>query len=269
MNARPLLIAGLAASTGLVLSGCTTIARDHRIAAAAVAQDCLYQADTYSPIGPDYTDPAHAGKAPEIMTYDPNSHVETRVDSRDGARVLTVQNTREHTVTATSIDAPGVRDFPICSANGRDLTYTTYARTGPNPVVVGTIAGAIVGGAVTKTGSGAATGAAFGGSLGGAIKDPYEANALSIGAATGALVGYSVSGTSGASAGAAYGALLGAETNNAGGATLRSDSYGNGGGSSGGGSGGRSGGSGGGGGRGGNGGGGGGRGGSGSGNGGR
>ncbi len=222
MNARPLLIAGLAVGTGLVLSGCTTVARDHKISASAVAQECLYQADTYSPVGPDYSDPSHAGKAPEIMTYDPNSHVETRLDSRDGARVLTVQNSRDHTVTATSIDEPGYGDYPICNADGRGLTYTTYARSGPNPVVVGTIAGAIVGGAVTKNGSGAATGAAFGGSLAGAIKDPYAANALSIGAATGALVGYSVNGTQGAGAGAAYGALLGAETNENGGATFRS-----------------------------------------------
>lgn len=220
MNARPLLIAGLAVSTGLVLSGCTTVAHDHKISAAAVAQDCLYQADIDSPNGPRYE---NAGRAPEIMTYDPGSHVETRLDNRDGARALTVLNARENTVTAVSIDRPGQGDVPICNADGRGLAYTTYSRSGPNPVIIGTIAGAIVGGAVTKTGSGAATGAAFGGSLGGAIKDPYEANALSIGAATGALVGYSVSGTSGASAGAAYGALLGVQTNATGGATFRGD----------------------------------------------
>jgi hypothetical protein len=224
MNARPLLIAGFAVGSGLALSACTTVPHDHTIAASAIAQDCRYQADVYVDRATD--NPALAGKAPEIMTYDPSSHVETRLDSRGQAKVLTVQNSRENSITALGVDEAGNRAVPICTADGRDYVYTTYTRTGPNPVIVGTIAGAIVGGAVTKNGAGAATGAAFGGTFGSSLRDPYEANAISIGTALGSLVGYSVNGIQGASAGAAYGALLGAQTNNAGGATLRSDDYG-------------------------------------------
>jgi hypothetical protein len=219
MNARPLLITSLAIGSGLVLSGCTTIARDHKISAAAIAQDCQYQADVYT-VADD--DPARAGKAPEVMTYDPKTRTETSLDSRDGARVLTVQNRSENRITATAIDAPGAREYPICSASGRDYVYTTYTRSGPNPVIIGSIAGAIVGAATTKTDKGAMEGAFYGGMLGGSVSDPYEANARSIGAATGALIGYSIDGTKGASSAAAYGLILGNQTHATGGATLRS-----------------------------------------------
>ncbi len=224
MNARPLLIAGLAVGSGLALSACTTVPHDHTIAAATVAQDCRYQADIYVDRATD--NPSLSGKAPEIMTYDPYNRTQTNLDTRSsGAKVLTVENKRENAISAYAVDQAGDRPIPICAADGRDFVYTTYSRTGPNPVVVGTIAGAIVGAAVTKNGSGAATGAAFGGTFGSSLRDPYEANAISIGSALGSLVGYSVSGVQGAPAGAAYGALLGAQTHNTGGASLRRDDY--------------------------------------------
>lgn len=226
MNARPLLIAGLALGSSLVLSACTTTAVPGHISAAADAHDCLDKAGAY--MGLDgKPNPDNIGRAPEVLTYDPNSRVETSLDSRGGAKVLVVQNRSDvsrPTVTALAVDEATGDDDRICSADGRGRNYVSYRRSGPNPVVIGTIAGAIVGGAMTKNGSGAATGAVYGGSFGAALQDqPYAANSISIGAALGSLVGYSVSGTQGAGAGAAYGALLGAQTNTAGGATLRSD----------------------------------------------
>jgi len=195
MKASRILIAGLALGSGLALQACSTVTSHHSIAASQVAKGCLEYAE--------------GSTAPEIMTYDPYTHVETHVLEAPKGAALTVQDRAANRVTAVSAEHVGEAGYPLCSSDGHDRDYASTRSVGPNPVIVGTVAGAVVGAAVTKSSKGAEAGAAIGATMGSTLSNSGDSNAISLGAATGAIIGSATGGKDAAAAGAVAGALLG------------------------------------------------------------
>ncbi len=197
MKASRLILAALALGSGLGLTACETVTRHHSVSASQVAQGCLEYAE--------------GSAAPEIMTYDPYTHVETHVLEAPKGAAVTVQDRGNNRVTAVSAEHVGDSGYPLCTADGRPRDYASTRVVGPNPVIVGTIAGAVVGAAVTKSGKGAQTGAVIGATMGSALSNSDDSNAISLGAGTGALIGAAAGGTDTAAAGAVAGAIIGLE----------------------------------------------------------
>jgi hypothetical protein len=209
------LLTGLALSSGLLGTACTTVV-PKPVAVTAVGADdaCRYAAE----------DPA-----PQIMVYDSSTGTETHVDSNGTQSTMAVRNVESHRggaiVGADSATRSDARSGYICSSAFGPVGVEP-GRGGINPVLVGATAGAVTGALVTKSAGGAAEGAVIGGSVVSTFADPRKGQDMSVGAAVGAVVGAAVTknATGGAAAGAATGAVLGDEVYGATGSTRRHDS---------------------------------------------
>ncbi|MFT4074151.1 MAG: glycine zipper 2TM domain-containing protein [Asticcacaulis sp.] len=190
MQASRLILAGVAIGGGLSVSACVTTPAPRAVNTANADAAC--QAD-------------YSGKAPEIMTYDPYTHVETRVTRTGDVPVMSSNGTRNSVGLDPYAKNPRDGSF-VCTRRG--AYGVEFVRGGPNPVIVGAVAGAIVGGAVTQNSKGAEQGAVIGATMGSSL-NAGDSNAISVGAATGALIGGAGGDTDGAAAGAVAGAVLG------------------------------------------------------------
>ena len=199
MKTSRVLLTGLALSSGLVATACTTVPRPVAVTATGADDACRYAAEDY---------------APQIMVYDSSTGTETHVDANGTQSTLAVRNVASHrggaivgADTATRSDA---RSGYICSGAFGPVGVEP-GRGGVNPVLVGAAAGAVTGALVTKNASGAAEGAVIGSSVVQTFADQRKGRDMSVGAAVGAVVGAAVAKNSagGAAAGAATGAVLG------------------------------------------------------------
>ncbi len=190
MKASCLILTGLAIGTGLTLSGCVTTPEPRAVNTARADEAC--RADL-------------SGQAPEIMTYDPYTRVETRVTRTSDLPVMSSNATKNSVGLDPYASNPRDGSY-ICTRRG---PYgVEFVRGGPNPVIVGAVAGAIVGSVVTNNPKGAQQGAVIGATMGSSL-NAGDSNAISVGAATGALIGGANGDTDGAAAGAVAGAVLG------------------------------------------------------------
>jgi hypothetical protein len=190
MKASRLVLTGLALSAGLATSACVTTPEPRAINTARADEACRS----------DYT-----GQAPEIMTYDPYTHVETRVTRTSDLPVMSSNATKNAVGLDPYADNPRDGSY-VCTRRG--AYGVDFVRGGPNPVIVGAVAGAVVGSVVTNNPKGAQQGAVIGATMGSSL-NAGDSNAISVGAATGALIGSANGSTSDAAAGAVAGAVLG------------------------------------------------------------
>jgi len=194
------LLTGLALSTGLVGSACSTVPRPVAVTAVGADDACRYAA----------SDPA-----PQIMVYDSSTGTETHVDANGTQSTMAVRNVASHRggaiVGADSATHSDARSGYICTGQFGPQGVEP-GRGGVNPVLVGAAAGAVTGALITKNGSGAAEGAVIGSSLVSTYADPRKGEDASIGAAAGAAVGAAATkGGKSTVAGAVVGAVLGGE----------------------------------------------------------
>jgi len=190
MKASRFILTGLALGAGLATTACVTTPEPRAVNTARAEEAC--RAD-------------FSGQAPEIMTYDPYTHVETRVTRTSDLPVMSSNATKNAVGLDPYADNPRDGSY-VCTRRG---PYgVEFVRGGPNPVVVGAVAGAIVGSAVTQNSRGAQQGAVIGATMGSSL-NAGDSNAISVGAATGALIGGASGNTSDAAAGAVAGAVLG------------------------------------------------------------
>ncbi|MGN6207403.1 glycine zipper domain-containing protein [Asticcacaulis sp.] len=190
MKASRFILTGLALGAGLATSACVTTPEPRAINTARADEACRS----------DFN-----GQAPEIMTYDPYTHVETRVTRTSDLPVMSSNATRN----AVGLDpyAQNPRDGSyVCTRRG--AYGVDFVRGGPNPVIVGAVAGAVVGSVVTNNSKGAQQGAVIGATMGSSL-NAGDSNAISLGAATGALIGGANGDTNDAAGGAVAGAVLG------------------------------------------------------------
>ncbi len=190
MKASRLILTGLVIGTGLATSACVTVPEPRAVNTAHADEAC--QAD-------------YNGQAPEIMTYDPYTHVETRVTRTSDLPVMSSNATKN----SVGLDpyAKNPRDGSyVCTRRG--AYGVDFVRGGPNPVLVGAVAGAVVGSVVTNNPKGAQQGAVIGATMGSSL-NAGDSNAISVGAAAGALIGGANGDTNDAAAGAVAGAVLG------------------------------------------------------------
>ena len=190
MKASRLFLTGLAIGTGLATSACVTTPEPRAVNTARAEEACRAE---------------FSGEAPEIMTYDPYTRVETRVTRTSDLPVMSSNATRNPVGLDPYAQNPRDGSY-ICTRRG---PYgVEFVRGGPNPVIVGAVAGAIVGSAVTQNAKGAQQGAVIGATMGSSL-NAGDSNAISVGAAAGALIGGANGDTDGAAAGAVAGAVLG------------------------------------------------------------
>ena len=189
MKALRLLVTGLALGAGLVSAGCVSTPEPRAINTARADEACR----------------ADYGQAPEIMTYDPYTHVETRVTRTGDVPVMSSNGSRNSVGLDPYAQNPRDGSF-VCTRRG--AYGVDFVRGGPNPVIVGAVAGAVVGSVVTNNPKGAQQGAVIGATMGSSL-NAGDSNAISLGAATGALIGSTNGSTSDAAAGAVAGAVLG------------------------------------------------------------
>ncbi|CAM3110859.1 glycine zipper domain-containing protein [Asticcacaulis taihuensis] len=190
MKASRLVLTGLALGAGLATSACVTTPEPRAINTARADEACRA----------DFT-----GQAPEIMTYDPYTHVETRVTRTSDLPVMSSNATRNSVGLDPYAQNPRDGSY-VCTRRG--AYGVDFVRGGPNPVIVGAVAGAVVGSVVTNNSKGAQQGAVIGATMGSSL-NAGDSNAISLGAATGALIGGANGDTNDAAAGAVAGAVLG------------------------------------------------------------
>ena len=190
MKASRLILTGLAIGTGLAMSGCVTTPEPRAINTASADEAC--RAD-------------FSGQAPEIMTYDPYTRVETRVTRTGDLPVMSSNATKNSVGLDPYASNPRDGSF-VCTRRG--AYGVDFVRGGPNPVIVGAVAGAIVGSVVTNNPKGAQQGAVIGATMGSSL-NAGDSNAISVGATAGALIGGANGSTNDAAAGAVAGAVLG------------------------------------------------------------
>lgn len=106
MRASQLILAGMLATAGLALGGCETVTIAERDQTAAQAADACV------------ADIEGGKKAPQIMTYNTTSKVETHVQTFPDGAAMTVQDRQANKATGVDIK---VGDRPYsCNADGRD-----------------------------------------------------------------------------------------------------------------------------------------------------
>lgn len=110
MKASNILMAGLSLGAIISLSGCASVYVERTRAAEQAAQECLNEIES-------------SKKAPQIMTYNSDSKVETHVQTYPDGASMTVQQHGTNKVTGVDTKV-GERPYS-CNANGRDYNGVT------------------------------------------------------------------------------------------------------------------------------------------------